>query len=414
MIRFINSQIFVNFLIFATFSDSYPIFPSVYRPLFLWILLLVFPIALFQKIKFQKGYLYILFSLVYMGINGMVISLFKYEELIGVCDYVVTTSLSIIAYISYVYLFDKIELNKLKKAINGVGIFLVILGFLETFSYYGLLPTFIKYYLNILLTGSYLNRLKIISAEASWAAMTLLFFFVFYLNSKSKLKMLLVAVLIIATFSTQGILSLVIYIFCYLFLKYRLKAIKYFILTIVLSIIVFFLLKKILLLLNMQDLYFARRLFIINNIELNKMLYIDDSIFVRLGYPWIALKIGFSNIYNFILGIGGGNYRLEFLNMMVQEFPDYFYKNTEVMYNIKTLTATPKNLITRVFAEGGIVALITFFYGYFKVYKNATNYNKNNLLLLMILYLQFDSYVYLLFPLTLAMVQVYDKKIQKI
>lgn len=399
-------------MILATFMDSYPVFPSSYRPVFLWFLLLIFPVAVINKIKIQFEMNYIIISYIIMLVVSFIYSQTVYKNLKGFLDYLTTIILFIVAYISYIFILKQISYKNLKNSILKIGNFLICIGFLEQFSYYGILPKSIKLLLNIIFTGGGESRFKLISSEASWATMTLLFFFVFFFYYKLYFQSTLIFFLIVGTVSFQGICSVIIYLIFYFFRKDKKKFIVMFFLMGLFIVLLYICIKKILLITGNQNLYFARRLFILDNLKLDKIIYIDGSIFIRIIQPFIGIKIWLSNIFTFLIGIGGGNYRFEYENQMLLNYPIYYKKNHEIVNNIKFLTGTPKNLYSRIISEGGIISIILFGIGYIKLYFKANKLNKEYLILLSILYLQFDSYIYLVFALVLAMCNVYKKNKQ--
>lgn len=85
----------------------------------------------------------------------------------------------------------------------------------------------------------------------------------------------------------------------------------------------------------------------------SRLLYIDGSVFVRISYPFVALRVFLDNL----LGVGPGNYPVEFNRYLTELFPQA-PPYDEVFENFANLNGDPRNLIMSFAAILGLPGLI--------------------------------------------------------
>jgi O-antigen ligase len=117
-------------------------------------------------------------------------------------------------------------------------------------------------------------------------------------------------------------------------------------------------------------------------------------------------------VKNPLVGIGLGNYRFEFTNIILSKFPEAT-NFSEVLSYINAGFTTPKSLYIKILCECGILGFIIFSIFIFNILRKVLKakfklFNKNIILFftcsLLSIMLQFDTMAYLNFWIGLAFI----------
>ena len=86
-----------------------------------------------------------------------------------------------------------------------------------------------------------------------------------------------------------------------------------------------------------------------------QVLSLDASTFIRFVYPTIGFLIFWDNPF----GVGLGGYAESF-NSYIKTIPVNYSHFNEVIGDIKTISADPKNLYSKIASETGIIGIVFF------------------------------------------------------
>ena len=430
------SLLTVAALILLPFDSLPGIFPTTYRPISLIFLLpIVFSILLRAcfKLKLDRYLFYLFATFLLFTITSFTLTQYFSFALNGFWDYIITFALGITAFAAFRHSFQmvrqKSESNDhftedIFKYLTYGYIAMIVIGCIEFLSLYTpLLPTDIKNVMNSLLAGKVSSRLQLTTGEPAWAARQALFGLPVLAFIKGKYNFWTIALFILAvlTFSLEGmlvfLLSTIIYLL-YRFWDSKLLLFKKFAkttisLTVLLAII-FFAAKNVFL---KDDSYYYSRFKKLSTVKLSKirlsnLVYLDESVFIRLAYPIAAWHIFFDYP---IVGIGGGNFRYRFADYLKTEFPLVKKLNFhKVEQQIKGKKDQPKNFYSRLMSEFGLVGIILFALFLKKIIRRlrtaefletrSRNYLFFWLIICLVSLLQFDSFAYINFWLLAAFV----------
>lgn len=416
-----NSIVFLSFLalIFMPFDSIPDLFPSIYRPLSLIFILLASPlIALKYCFNFKWYFLFvfiekytvILLFLLYTVPLSYYFTNHNNLPFTGSNDFTLTLLLGIFTFIVFTE-FNTILLEKFRNNrvlieyiftfISIVYLPVLIFGMMELLVVFGIMPIEIKHFLISWAVPTVHDRIQLLSGEASWATMHLIFIIpiYFYLSKLYKwyfIPLLVTILLLLFTFSLQGILTLMIALFV-LFIIYF-KKIKPIYFIVFIGLLITLLLIWLFIKDRYSNIYFVTRfyrLLEINNIK--DILHIDGSVFVRLAYPSIAILLGL----NFpLFGVGGGNYRYYFEEYLFRHFIEGI-RYEEVYANLTSQTSNPKNFFARLLGETGLVGTGIFMFFLITILLKI-NFVKSDIRPYLIIWIvfvlanmmQFDSFVY--------------------
>lgn len=401
--------------------DSLPnLFSTIYRPLSLIFIMLASPLVMmryiinyhgsFLVVFFKKHFILLLFFVVTVPFSYFSTYSFGFP-FEGSHDYTLSLLLGMATYFVLTESFDIIQ-EQLKSNHSFIELIItwlaiiyipvLFIGIVEMLIMIGILSIDVKMMLIGWAVPYVHDRIQLFSGEPSWASMHLIFIIPIYLHqvriSKLYIIPLIISVeLILFSFSMQGILTLIIAIFT-LFVIY-IKKIKTVYFIIIIGIIISLALVWLFISHQYADSYFVTRIY--DSFEINHIfdiIYLDGSFFVRLIYPTLAIMMGFNYP---ILGIGGGNFRYMFSDVL----PRYFsrgFQFREVVYNYSTNTSNPKNLLARLFGETGILGTMIFsFFLYTVLIKIKTIKSElRPFLVIWVVFvfanmMQFDSFAYM-------------------
>jgi hypothetical protein len=406
------------------------LYPTSYRPLSIIFLMIAFIFQTYLILSEQKWQI---FKFVYKRygiliaffIFSMVVSFVRTRQYIlpldGFYNALFTLGVGGITFVSYDLFYRMLSqtnvsferwISSLLSLIAWIYAPLVIFGLIEVLIFFQWLPLDLKEGIVIFFSRKAYPRVQWLSGEPSWAAMQMVFSmpFLLYKAQKSnlfKVISILSVVLLVLSFSLQGLLTFIIAMFIAVVVLRPKWITKMLVALVILSVITFLFY------------YFARTIYPRAHFltRINRLMrvsswldlvYLDGSVAVRLMYPWIGLVM--FRLFP-IFGVGAGNYRYFFPNIVRLRFPRLL-RVSEVSSNITRMNANPKNIFTRVLGEGGLIGSALFSWFVFKSIKSAFNSfspHKDWIILILIVafanMLQFDSYAYvpLWFILALAL-----------
>lgn len=361
--------------------DAIPhIFPSVYRPLSLYFLVLAFFFYLYEfkgNIKLNNGMKNILVFFFATIFIGSIVTFIRFDDLRGLSFYIPSICMGVIGYISFSFFFNKLASSQTQenyiysvfKIIGTAYIPAIFLGSLEALSSYHVLPYAIKISINSIFGGwTEQRRVCLVMSEASYAATHMAFvlpiyWYLYRITNKKVWKALLYStvLLLAATMSTKGFGML----FLMLLSAVLLKAIKQKNLLKLLQnlLIVFFGICIIgisgyFLLTNLStDVYYVKRILAFQG--LSYAIQNDGSAFTRIGLPLIALRIW----QDFpIWGGGTGAYNILGIDYLREYMPFAMSLREYTMY-LKKGYIFAACISTRVLSDFGLWGGIIFFLG---------------------------------------------------
>lgn len=347
---------------------SLPFLPGTYSSPFHFFLLGIAPLLFCaNKVRINKvDLLWLIFGFSSLSF-GLVASFGQRElsvrSIIGAVYWIIFT----ISFLSLKVLIEEAGRTRtlnvftnLSKVIIAFGVFEFLMKHAGSFS---LIAPF-----NIMFSGHVSSRLQLTTSEASWAVQILLIllpFLLFNYNISRRpadlFYLVLSFVLIILCLSMTGIMIGLIAVFLYYLLfgtRWLFKLIFYGLAT---SAIFMFAYMWILTL-DAPPYYLSRLIKLITILQsvdgqglFINIISIDDSLFVRFGYPFIALKMWIDNP----LGVGLNNFGYFFPHYL-NELAINVENKHEVMRHLKNLNADPRNLFLKILVENGIFCFIVF------------------------------------------------------
>ena len=280
----------------------------------------------------------------------------------------------------------------------------LFIGFIEVLIIMGIIPFEVKKVFSDLVAGRVTQRIQLASGEPSWASMQLIFVIPIYNylmknNQKYKKYYLLSIILLLLTFSMQGYFMFLVGIILFILSENKIKVtLKYLAILTIFIVGVsfsFIIIKNSL----SNDVYYITRVTKIFRIDrISDILYLDGSVFIRLAYPIIAILI-FRD--NFIIGVGGGNFRFELGSYILNYFPRGL-NYIEVSNGINAIVGNPKNMYARLLSETGLFSSLIFLIFIKTLYSKASKLKFKNsryvklwIIFVLSIYLQFDSFAYI-------------------
>ncbi len=417
MLKIINFLLIMS--IIALPFDSFPfLLNSTYRPLSIFFILLAFPLILMvnisrKAITIRKTNFVLYIFCLYSVLFSFVFAILKYNDFSGFFDFTITLLLGAISFYCFdfflskkknIFIDNKRYLKYVFSLVASVYIIASLWGIFELFVLMDIFPYQIKENIYLIISGRSTERIQLFSGEPSWAAKQLLFalpifYFLMKENKRYRKFFIWLSILFLLMFSLQGYLIFCIALIAYLALSFNIKKSIRYLIYIGLLFVVFFIVWFIMSNLISSDVYYITRIKKYFEIKsLKDILYADGSTFIRIGYPIVAFIMFFDN---FILGVGGGNFRFE--------FADYIYKYfenatmyAEVSDAINKEIATPKNLYARLLAETGFIGFSIYMYYILKIYRKIKFIKGREkeiikiwFILCMALYIQFDSFLFM-------------------
>jgi hypothetical protein len=427
MNNLIKYNLFNKFLFFLSFLvlvfipiDSIPILPSVYRPLSLIPMVIVFPFLLVKKFAngFENHELFLILFIIYSIFSSYFQALIRFNNLSGFFDATTTLIIGFGFYVVFDYLFNQLKLifnndfvTKTLKIIGYIYVIPILFGVFEIFTLFNLVDPSIKTNILFWISGRSTIRIQLLTGEPAWAATQISFLIpiYFYLSSKNfifKVLLLISIGLMIFTFSINGFVIFFLSLLIFILLKFNSRKLLLLFFGLLLSFLLIPLIINFLQFIFPTPIYFLNRILAILEgefFDFSNFLYRDGSTFIRIGYPIIGFYIF---IFNPFFGVGIGNYRYIFPSIINQYFPDGLVF-PEVQNGIARLVANPKMLLSRIFSETGILGFFLLYKFIQPIYKKIIlDKNDDTILFLFIIMLnstlQFDSFSFVFIWLFIA------------
>ncbi|MFA5865489.1 MAG: hypothetical protein WC975_12490 [Phycisphaerae bacterium] len=298
-----------------------------------------------------------------------VICLFQSIAIVGIVNedydkvfrHLIVLALGVLSYVSLKKFFQLYGVDYALKLMGKVYIFVFAVGILEILSIAHVLPWSVKALIGRLLSGRVVDRVQLITSEASWAAKVLLLgipIYTFLLMRYKKagyLAGLIVAVgLLCFTLSLEGLVTAGIAILLFALFKYRTimanPRLGAALVLVVIGFGSFFYLSYRLLPKGGQ--YYLTRIHALESLNvttIKKIPETDGSVFIRVYYPLVGGWMFLEKPY----GVGLGGYSVYFKQFLDRTGIDYT-RFGEVMGDIRTRTGDPKSLYAKILSENGL------------------------------------------------------------
>ncbi len=403
---------------------SLPVMPSDYRPVSVFLLV---PISILIYLR----------RLINLGLTKdvLVLSLFFLFAMVqSLILQPFTVSLRAImplffgffSYVGMSYYFQKNRVINTFNHLIKIFILIAIIGIIEALAMREIIPFYLKEFIGEVFSGKVSSRIQLVSMEGSWAAKIIIFsipiyIFLYCLKERFHISFYILIILFLLIFSLEGfaILGLA---FLFRFFPVLIKVItfrykfKYYLFTLLSILTISIIMQNVL---SNQSGYQIQRLY--KFADANSFLTIlslDDSTFIRAVYPYIGFLIFWENPF----GVGLGGYA-ECFNYYIKTIPVQHSHFSEVVGDIITISADPKNLYSKIASETGIVG-IGFFISFLILQLKYLRYNivtlpkyklffLTNFLLGLTCVIQFGSFAYLPFWFAFAINSAIYYKIRK-
>lgn len=405
--------------------DSFPIpIDFVYRPLS------IFPLAILAinrlKLLFEKNKFHLPKKIFYIFLITLLISIYhssiNYKNFSGLVKFILEIVTITIVYNGFMRGFE-LSLNKkgiksnLRSSFKLVFFALLLIGTTQLLFRFLNLED-LSNALNSLFTYRYnASRIQFFSGEPSMGVRTIVFFmsmYTFILNKKIPHPFwFIVLILIFLSGSTFGILFMILFGLFYLILKSSLK-------TILKNLLVFLLIPTITyfiipLFLDYLSPYAQNKINIvyrlISSFDSETLVLIaakDGSFFLRVFNPIIGFLVFLNNPF----GVGGENFKFEYIATINEYFPFALNHNTVQKVLFQASEITPKSLIFKILAEFGLFGFWMILFTFKKLQKIIKdNPDLFSLFIFIItLSINYDSYVYIPLIFTLSLLYFINKK----
>ena len=382
--------------------DSFPLFINIstYAPYFS-----VLFFALYLAINHRhigtsysrNEFICLLAILLSYGIS-LLYGVFVYDDTSGFVSFFIQLTIAIVLYKSFNTYFRQIPTElyteRFARVFIKYNIPILAIGILEIMlmNNHGVYDSFVS----LFSWRTTLGRIQLVSGEPAWASRLLLTMLALiplarYGAMKTTFLTITSSLLLLATGSSLGILCAALY---YLITYFKRRYIKYYItcaifLSIMAPIIY-----------NSLSYYTKSRLELLsqlsdNNIETLAVNAGSGSVMARIGNPIVGAYVGLKHP---ITGVGGGYYYQHHFDNLAQLFPSALS-----IPNVYETGTTPKNLLSRVFAETGLLGLLPLLFGLMWIYKHIISYNKQLLgvfICMLLLTINFDT-LFHIYPLLL-------------
>jgi hypothetical protein len=398
---------------------SLPVMPSDYRPISIFFFLpigMLLMMQYFANFRVQKDIFVITLFLMFCIFHSMILV----GDITLSMRALIPLFIGVISYVAMKFYIQKYGIDYLFSKYLYLFYFIAILGIIEILSMYGVLPYIFKQLIGEIFSTKVSSRIQLITMEGSWAAKIIIFSIPIYIyhylkNGYFHKSFFILMIIFLFIFSLEGfaiVLSAILLYFMYKFIpitvkflsfKYKIKYYLYLLLFIFGSFII------IQFVLSTQTGYAVSRIYkFLDADSFMTILSLDGSTFIRVIYPYIGFLIFWDNP----IGVGLGGYA-EAFNSYINNIPINYSKFGEVMGDIATVSADPKNLYSKIMSETGIVGIWIFLsfiflqlkYLRFNI-KNLPQYKLffiSNILLGITCVIQFGSFAYLAFWFAFAL-----------
>jgi len=368
--------------------DALPVMPTHYRPISVYFFSFAFVLFFFLEKKMQIVFdnisKWLIYFFAYSIPAGIATSLYYGNPLANVTDHFAGFLMGLFTYLSLTFFF--LHYESVEKTIDQVTDILsyaytipIIACVLEMLAIYTPFPISIKQVLNSFFGGWQSGRICGSSSETSWMALHLLtitpvlYYRGFCIRERNrKILFVCATTTFLACASLSGFLILAIA--CIIFYLYQ-SAIKKNLAAAVLKLV--FLVASLWGASNllvyaasqMESSYFTVRIQNFSTaLSLDEMLFLDGSVFVRVGFPLIALQIFFDHPF---FGTGAGSFAFMFRDYLLTNFHEAL-NYEEVLLYLKTGTMANTTIYAKVFSEFGLIGAFLFLRFYFSSIINAS------------------------------------------
>jgi hypothetical protein len=390
--------------------DSLPYIPfTVYRPVAMFPMFGASLLILFTDFRFKNGDLLLLGFFMYSIGHSLVVATMN-GDLGSSISHAITQMFGLSMYRVSVYAAEQIKKDPelLKNVARCIAIAFVppiAAGFLQLADAFVVKTGFSTALTGLFSEKVYIRRIQMLSGEPSWAAVHMLsgglLMFFLYKRGFRKMSILLAstALLMVLSFSSYAYTVLLLALVFYVLTTNKNRGRMIVILGACVFVIGFgvpYLIQAF----NISG-YFTGRF----QLNFTQLWQNDNSVFVRIAFPLIGF-IEF--IRHPVFGVGGGFYYTEASELLRRYFSSGL-KFSEVYHlvYIRPEAATSRALISKVFAEEGLIGVSLFGGFLVSVFRRCgTNpYSKFAFALCLSLVMNFDSYAFLNFWLLLGFIQ---------
>ncbi len=403
---------------------SLPVMPSDYRPISIF---LIVPISIFiyvkylDSLKLQADILLLSFFVLFAVVHSLILQPFT-TSIRGVLP----LFFGFFSYVGINYYFQRTRIITIFNKLTKLFVFIAILGIIEFLAMKNLIPYSIKSFIGEIFSGKVSSRIQLTTMEGSWAAKVIIFsipIYVYHYCNRGYfyISFYILLVLFLLTFSLEGF-AIVGLAFMFRFLPVLFKMItfryklKYYLYLLIFIIATFFIIQYVL---SNYSGYVIDRIYkFLNANSLLAILSLDASTFIRVVYPYI----GFLILWDNPCGVGLGGYA-ETFNSYIKNIPVEYSNFQEVIGDIRTISADPKNLYSKIASETGIVGVlfvISFLFLQFRYLSYSIKclpkyklFFLTNFLLGLTCVIQFSSFAYLPFWFAFALNSAIYFKLRK-
>ena len=416
--------------IFLLPYDALPVMPTHYRPISVYFFFFASVLYFFEYnaiLNINKNIKFLLIFFIYCISIGTCISFFYENPVVNLIDGVGGIGMGLCSFFACYFFFFKLRKTALSDIafFNGiVGMIVsaytiaVVVSFFECLSIFSPFPSSFKTVKDIVFGGWQDGRLTGTSAESSWMAVHLALFLplCFYKIKqgiairKNFCLLLMACVAFLGCFSATGFLIVVFSVFLYGIIMAVKKNKKKELLVAALGTCLLFILFGFFLemFFRNSDLYFITRIYsLLDKDSFREALFLDGSVFVRIGFPLIAGRIFLDYP---IFGTGTGSFAYAFKDYLLNLFPEALMFG-EVFRYVNNGTEASVALYSKVFCEFGVLGAFVFLRFYFGSLKNLFTSNDKSIIfygcLLVCLLTQQGSFAFVPMWVGLALANVF-------
>jgi hypothetical protein len=285
--------------------------------------------------------------------------------------HLVVLVLGVLSYLSLKTFFQLYGVDEALKLMGKVYALILLVGVLEVLCILHLLPWSVKALMNQMLGGRVVERVQVVTSEASWGAKVLLlgipiygFLWVRYTSPRYLAGLIVTIGLFCFTLSLDGFLAAGIAVVFFALFKYRTILVRpslWVPLFLCPLVLILFFYVAYLMFPKGGQYYFSRIRTVesLSSAKIKELPENDGSVFIRVYYPLMGVWMFLDKPY----GIGLGGYSQYFKEFLDRTGIDYT-RFPEVMGDLQTRTGDPKSLYSKILSENGLYSgwvLLLFF-----------------------------------------------------
>ena len=394
--------------------DALPVMPTHYRPVSVYFFCLAFVLFFFfenkGKMELNNVSKWLLLFFVYSIPVGVATSLYYGNPLANVADHFAAFIMGLFAFLSLSFYFSRlwsfeVVLDRATDILAYAYTLPIIVCVLEMLAIYTPFPMSVKFALNSVFGGWQRGRICGSSSECAWMAMHLMtimpvYYYRGFFLGETRRKILFVSALTVflICFSLKGFLILVVAcVIFYLYHSAQKKALAEAVLKLLILVVALWGATNLMVYAasHMKASYYTWRILNISSATSpRELLFLDGSVFVRCGFPIIAMRIFLDNP---LFGTGAGSFAYMFRDYILTYYSEALNYG-EVLLYIKTGTSANTTIYAKLFSEFGIFGALMFLRFY--IYAAINSSIRNSIILfwsaiLLALPFQQGSYAYL-------------------